>query len=384
MTERPLSREEVDLFLRLRPHSRRAFMAAFGATAAALTLSGCKPAEPDANSEGMLVIEGSEGKKLAFYNWDTYIGETTLADFKAASGVEVNMTLFANNDELFAKFRAGNPGFDVIMPSNEYVARMIEAKLLAPLDHAKIPNKKNLLPEFQDADFDPGRKYSMPYTWLVLGIGYRKSAMKGGVVPDSWKYLYDSNEYKGRMSLLSESADVFRLGFKYLGKSVNDATPELIKQVEDMLIKQKANIKNFHDDNGQDLLMSKEIDIVLEYNGDIAQKQTEDPDLDFVVPKEGSLLNSDCMCIPTGAPNPNNAHAFINFLLDAQNGANITKTILYPTPNAAAKALMDDTYKNNPTIFPAADVMAKCEYGTYGGTAITQAFEAAMTRVRAA
>ncbi len=384
MTERPLSREEVDLFLRLRPHSRRAFMAAFGATAAALTLSGCKPAEPEAKSDGKLVIEGSEGNKLAFYNWDTYIGENTLADFKAASGVEVNMTLFANNDELFAKFRAGNPGFDVIMPSNEYVARMIEAKMLAPLDHAKIPNKKNLLPEFQDADFDPGRKYSMPYTWLVLGIGYRKSAMKGGVIPDSWKYLYDSAEYKGRMSLLSESADVFRLGFKYLGKSVNDATPELIKQVEDMLIKQKANIKNFHDDNGQDLLMSKEVDIVLEYNGDIAQKETEDPDLAFVVPKEGSLLNSDCMCIPTGAPNPNNAHAFINFLLDGQNGANITKTILYPTPNAAAKALMDDTYKNNPTIFPPADVMAKCEYGKYAGSKITQAFEAAMTRVRAA
>ena len=384
MTERPLSREEVDLFLRLRPHSRRAFMAAFGATTAALTLSGCKPAEPEAKSDGKLVIEGSEGNKLAFYNWDTYIGENTLADFKAASGVEVNMTLFANNDELFAKFRAGNPGFDLIMPSNEYVARMIEAKMLAPLDHAKIPNKKNLLPEFQDADFDPGRKYSMPYTWLVLGIGYRKSAMKGGVIPDSWKYLYDSAEYKGRLSLLSESADVFRLGFKYLGKSVNDATPELIKQVEDMLIKQKANIKNFHDDNGQDLLMSKEIDIVLEYNGDIAQKETEDPDLAFVVPKEGSLLNSDCMCIPTGAPNPNNAHAFINFLLDGQNGANITKTILYPTPNAAAKALMDDTYKNNPTIFPPAEVMAKCEYGKYAGSEITQAFEAAMTRVRAA
>ncbi|MEY3233774.1 spermidine/putrescine ABC transporter substrate-binding protein [Aquidulcibacter sp.] len=384
MTERPLSREEVDLFLRLRPHSRRAFMAAFGATAAALTLSGCKPAEPEATSAGKLVIDGSEGNKLAFYNWDTYIGENTLADFKSASGVEVNMTLFANNDELFAKFRAGNPGFDVIMPSNEYVARMIEAKMLAPLDHAKIPNKKNLLPEFQDADFDPGRKYSMPYTWLVLGIGYRKSAMKGGVIPDSWKYLYDSAEYKGRMSLLSESADVFRLGFKYLGKSVNDATPELIKQVEDMLIKQKANIKNFHDDNGQDLLMSKEIDIVLEYNGDIAQKETEDPDLAFVVPKEGSLLNSDCMCVPTGAPNPNNAHAFINFLLDGQNGANITKTILYPTPNAAAKVLMDDTYKNNPTIFPPADVMAKCEYGKYAGSEITQAFEAAMTRVRAA
>jgi spermidine/putrescine transport system substrate-binding protein len=391
MSERPLTRDEVDLFMRLRPHSRRAFMAAFGASAAAISLTGCKPSEnaPATPSTApstveKLTIPGSEGSKLDFYNWDTYIGDTTIADFKAASGVEVNMTLFSNNDELFAKFRAGNPGFDLIMPSNEFVARMIEAKLLVPLDQARIPNKENLLPEFKDADFDPGRKYSMPYTWLVLGIGYRKSALKGGVIPDSWKYVFDSAEYKGKISLLSESADLFRLGFKYLGKSVNEATPELIKQVEDMLIKQKSNIKNFHNDDGDALLLSKEVDLVLEYNGDIAQKQTEDPDLGFVVPKEGSLINSDCMCIPVGAPNPNNAHAFINFLLDAQNGANITKKILYPTPNGAAKALMDDAYKNNPIVYPPAAIMAKCEYGKYQGSAITQAYEAAMTRVRAA
>lgn len=384
MSERPLTREEVDLFMRMRPHSRRAFMAAFGASAAAISLSACgQGGAPEQKAATKTAVSGSEGSKLEFYNWDTYIGETTLADFKSATGIDVNMTLFANNDELFAKFRAGNPGFDLIMPSNDYVERMIEAKLLAPLDHSKIPNKANILPEFQDADFDPGRKYSMPYTWLILGIGYRKSAMKGGVMPDSWKVLYDSDEYKGRISLMAESADLFRLGFKYLGKSVNGGTMELIKQVEDMLIKQKPNIKNFHNDNGQDLLMSKEVDLVLEYNGDIAQKQVEDPDLDFVVPKEGSLKNSDCMCIPVGAPNPNNAHALINFMLDAQNGANITKTILYPTPNGAAKALMDDAYKNNPIIFPPADRMAVSEYGKYQGSEITQAYEAALTRVQA-
>jgi spermidine/putrescine transport system substrate-binding protein len=385
MSEQPLTPEEVDLFVRMRPHSRRAFMAAFGATAAAISLSGCKPNETAVTKStgAKFEIPGSEGSRLEFYNWDTYTPESTLADFKAASGVDVNMTLFASNDELFAKFRAGNPGYDLIMPSNEYVARMIEAKIIQPLDLDKIPNRKNLAPEFQDVDFDPGRKYSMPYTVLVLGIGYRTSALKGGVVPDSWKYLFDSDEYKGRMSLLSDSADLFRLGLKYLGKSVNDATPELIAQIETMLIKQKANIKSFHNDDGQDLLMSKEIDIVLEYNGDMAQKKVEDDDLDFVVPKEGSLINSDCMCIPVGAPNPNNAHGFINYLLDAQNGANVTKQNLYPTPNAAAKALMDDAYKNNKIIFPPADVMAKSEYGKYQSDLI-QAYEAAMTRVRAA
>lgn len=385
MSEIRLTEAETALFLRMKPHSRRAFLAAFGAAGAAFTLSACQDGgSGKSDAAPKMSIPGSEGDKLDFYNWDTYIGETTLADFKSASGVAVNMTLFASNDELFAKFAAGNPGYDVIMPSNEFVARMAEANLLMQLDHAKIPNKANLLPEFQDADFDPGRKYSMPYTWLVLGIGYRKSAMKDGKAPDSWKVLFDSDAYKGRISLLSESADLFRLGFKYLGKSVNDATPELIKQVEDLLIRQKGNVKNFHSDDGQDLLLSKEVDLVLEYNGDIAQKKTEDDDIDFIVPKEGSLINSDCMCIPTGARHPNNAHAFINFLLDGENGAKISKTILYPTPNGAAKALMDDAYKNNPVIFPPADVMSRCEYGKYQGAEITQAFEAAMTRVRAA
>ncbi len=385
MSEIKLTDSEIAMFLKGNARSRRAFLAAFGASAAAISLGGCKPkSSAPAAKPGKITIEGSEAKKLNFYNWDTYIGETTLADFKAEAGVDVEMTLFASNDELFAKFRAGNPGYDVIMPSNEYVTRMAEAKLLMPLDHAKIPNKANILPEFQNPDFDPGRKYSMPYTWLVLGIGYRKSAMKGGVIPDSWKYLLDSDEYSGRISVLGESMDLFRLAFKYMGKSVNDFSPELVKQAEAMLIKQKKHIKKFHEDEGQDLLMQKEIDIVLEYNGDIAQSKVEDDDLDFVVPKEGSLMNSDCMCIPVGAPSPNNAHAFINFLLDGQKGADISKKILYPTPNAAAKALMDDTYKNNPIIFPPKEAMDKCEYGKYLGPDNAKIIEDAMTRVRAA
>ncbi len=384
MSEIKLTEAEIKLFLSGNARSRRAFMAAFGATAAAISFSACaKTGEDKTATKSKITIEGSEPNKLSFYNWDTYIGETTLADFKNASGVDVDMTLFASNDELFAKFRAGNPGYDVIMPSNEYVTRMAEAELLMPLDHAKIPNMKNIAPEFRDPDFDKGRKYSMPYTWLVLGIGYRKSKIKNGQIPNSWKYLFDSADYSGKIALLGESADLFRLMFKYLGKSVNDYTPELLKQAEDMLIKQKPHVKKFHDDDGQSLLVSKEVDIVLEYNGDIAQSKVEDDDIDFVVPIEGSLLNSDCMCIPKGAKSPNNAHAFINYILDGQVGADISKTILYPTPNAAAKALMDDSYKNNPIIFPPADAMAKCEYGQYKGSAVSQAMEAAMTKVRA-
>ena len=185
------------------------------------------------------------------------------------------MSLFATNDELFSKLRAGNPGFDVIVPSNEYVTRMVISDMLAPLDHAKIPNRANLLPAFQNPDFDPGRRYSMPYTWLVLGIGYRKSKIDG--VPDSWKWVMDSDRYKGRIGLFSEADDLIELGAKYMGHSVRDIPAPMIDRVAQMYIRQKPNIKIFHNDEGQDLLLSGDIDIVMEYNGDIAQVMQEDP-----------------------------------------------------------------------------------------------------------
>src|SRR6478752_2649451 len=320
-----------------KPTSRRSLLKGLGAAAVGISLLGKKsPAWAE------------EEPKLNFYNWDTYIGETTLADFQKASGIDVNMSLFATNDELFAKLRAGNPGFDVIVPGSEFVQRMIQAKLLEPLDHAKIPNIKNVAPEFiKDAPYDPGRKFSMPYTWLVIGIGYRNC-------------------------------------FKYLGKSINDDSPELIKQAEAMLIKQKPNIKSFHEDNGQDLLLSGEVDVVMEYNGDIAQVMTEDDDLNFVVPKEGAMKQSDTLAIPKGAPHPENALKFINFILDANVGAEISKTIKYPSPNAAAVALMPASYKDNPVIFPPAEIMAKCEYPSYLGADFTRLLDEAMTRLRAA
>jgi len=282
-----------------------------------------------------------------------------------------------------AKLRAGNPGFDVIVPGSEFVQRMIEANLLEPLDHAKIPNIKNVAPEFiKDAPFDPGRKFSMPYTWLVIGIGYRKSKVKE--TPDSWKWLFDPDAYKGKIAVMSDASELFRNCFKYLGKSINDSSPELIKQAEALLIKQKPNIKSFHEDNGQDLLLSGEVDVVMEYNGDIAQVMTEDDDLNFVVPKEGAMRQQDTLAIPKGAPHPENALKFINHILDAKVGAEISTTIKYPSPNAAAVALMPESYRNNPVIFPPAEIIAKCEYPSYLGADFSRLLDEAMTRLRAA
>ncbi len=342
--------------------------------AAGLTLGACGQRWP--------VGANGEEARLNLCNWDTYTGETTLADFKAATGVEVRMSLFGNNDELFSKLRAGNPGYDIIVPSNEFVQRLAVSDLLQPIDHARIPNFANVLPQFRDVPFDPGRRLSMPYTWLVMGIGYRKSRVDG--VPDSWQWLFDSDRYKGRIGLFAESDDLIRLGAKYLGASINGVTPEMTARVTDMLIRQKPHVRVFHHDEGQDLLAAGDIDLVVEYNGDMAQVMAEDDDIGFVVPREGTIINTDCLCIPKGAPRPDNAHAFINHVLGAEAGAEIADTIRYPTPNGAALALMPADYRDNPVIFPPADVLALSEYGSFEGLARARAVEEAITRVFAA
>ena len=353
---------------RFRP-TRRAFLANTGALAVGLTFL---PRHSLSQEE----------KRLNFYNWDTYIGETTLEDFQGESGIEVQMDLFADNDELFAKLRAGNPGYDVIVPTNDYVERMITAEMLMPLDHSKIPNMSNIDEPFRDAAFDPGRKHSMPYMWGTMGIGYRKSAVEEPI--DSWRVLMDSDQYAGRISLLGDAQNVIGCALKYLGHSFNSTSAEEIEQVEELLIANKRHIKVFAPDTGQDLLIAGEVDLCQEWNGDILQVMDEDDDLAYVVPQEGTLLWEDCLAIPNGAPHPDNAHAFINYVLDAEAGAAIADYIQYATANAAAKELMDEEYVNNPAIFPTDEIIAKSEPSIYLGEAAIRMRDEAWTRIQAA
>lgn len=325
-----------------------------------------------------------EEKELNFYNWDTYIGEDTLANFQEATGITPRMDLFADNDELFAKLKDGNPGYDVIVPTNDYVERMIVAEMLEPLDQDKIPNFANVDPAFQDGAFDPGRKFSMPYMWGTIALGYRISEVENGEAPTSWAAVYDSDQYSGRISLLGDAQNVIGHALKYLGFSFNSVDPAEVKQAEELIIAQKSHIKVFADDNGQDLLAAGEVDLAQEWNGDILQVMEEDDDISLTVPQEGGLLWQDCLCIPKGAPHPQNAHAFINFLLDAEEGKDIAEYIYYATPNKAAKELTEAEYRDNPAIFPSDEIIAKCEPAIFRGQEGTKLLDEAWTRINAA
>jgi len=324
----------------------------------------------------------AKGGKVNFYNWDTYIGETTIEEFEDSSGIEVQYDLFADNAELFAKMRGGNPGYDLIVPTNNYVEQMIEADMLLPLDHSKIPNMKNIDPAFLDTAFDPGRKFSLPYMWGTIGIGYRISAVENP--PTSWKELLESDTYAGRIALMSEPTTVLQMAMKAQGHSLNDWSDENIAAAEAMLIAQKPRITSFAPDNGQDLLLAGEVDVAMEWNGDILQIMEEDDDIGYALPDEGGLLWEDTLCIPTGAKNIENAHVLINYLLDAEVGAKIAEYVYYATPNAAAKALMESDYTDNPAIFPSDEAMQKSESATFPGQERMRKIDEAWTRVKAA
>jgi spermidine/putrescine transport system substrate-binding protein len=321
----------------------------------------------------------AQSKQVNVYNWDTYIGESTLDEFTDATGIAVRYDLFASNEELFAKLREGNPGYDVIYPSNDFVERMIAADMLLPLDHDRIPNFANIDPAFRDPGYDPGREHAMPYFWGTFGIGYRKSVAS----PKGWADLFEGDAYAGRISLLN-SVDSILASLKYLGYSLNTHDPEQIEEAARTLIDIKPKIKSFAPDTGQDLLIAGEVDVCLEYNGDILQVMEEDDDLSYVVPAEGGLLWEDTMCIPQGAPNPVNAHTFIDFILEAEVHGAIAEYVRYPCPNAAALEYIPKADRENPAIYPPREVLERCEFSVYKGENIEGLYQEALTRVLAA
>jgi spermidine/putrescine transport system substrate-binding protein len=326
-------------------------------------------------------ISFAQTGQVNIYNWDTYIGETTVEDFAEATGNEVRYDLFASNDELFAKLREGNPGYDVIFPSNDFVERLIAADRLATLDHGRIPNLANIDPAFSDPAYDPGRAHSAPYFWGTIGIGYRRSATEGQT-PAAWADMLQSDQYAGRMSLLNDS-DIIEVALKYLGLSLNSSDPAEIDAAAEALIEAKPNIKAFAPDTGQDLLISGEVDVCMEWNGDILQVMTEDDDLAYVVPDEGSILWEDTMCIPSGGPNPEGAHEFINYILDAEVHGQIASEIRYPCPNQAAMAFIPEEDRDNPSIYPSKETLERCEVAVYDPVK-DDLKERALTRVLAA
>jgi spermidine/putrescine transport system substrate-binding protein len=313
---------------------------------------------PAALGQGWQCPEGFEGQQLNVYNWTTYIAEDTISNFEALCGVSVTYDTYPTDDDMLARIRQGNPGYDIVVPSSTVMYLMIEENLLEPLDHSKIPNLANLDPEFMDLDFDPGNLYSVPYQWGTLGIGYNVERVGREVT--SWRDMF---EHDGPVSWMEDIRATLGVALLMLGYDPNTSDPGEIAAARDFLIENGGNVIYINQDDGQEWLLRGEVDMVVEYSGDIFQimDECECDTFDYVIPEEGTLFWVDNVAIPQGTQNPELAHVFLDYLLDPQVGADISNYTAYGTPNRAAieQGLIDEELLGDPGIYPSAETLGR-------------------------
>jgi spermidine/putrescine transport system substrate-binding protein len=250
--------------------------------------------------------------RLNFYNWSYYVADNTISDFEREYGVRVRYDNYSSNSELLAKLQAGASGYDVTVPSDYMVQIMVNLNLLQPLRFENIPNFENLDERFRNLPFDPENRYSIPYQWGTTGIGINTRFVSE--VVDSWDILWDER-YRGRISILDDMRSGMVPALKRLGYSVNTRNAEELRQARDLMIEQKSLVRTYSSETYMDLLKSGDIWIAHGWSGDIFQVTKENPDVIFIIPKEGSYAWVDNLVIPRGAPNRTTAEAFINYLL---------------------------------------------------------------------
>lgn len=305
-------------------------------------------------------------EKLYVCNWANYVSNITIPNFEKEFKIKVVYDNFTNNEELLAKLQTGAAGYDLIFPSDYMVGIMIKQGLLEELDMKNIPNHKNIDNRFKNPPFDPESKYSIPYLWGTTGIGYNGEKITEAV--DSWQILWEE-KYKGKISMLDDMRGLANAALKLKGYSINTSDQKQIKEAEELLLKQKPLVRAYTSDTFVDFLISGDILLAQAYSGDTFQAMKENKTIKYNIPKEGSDMWMDNMCIPKGAKNKYTAEVFINYLLRPEVAADVSNFTWYANPNEASHKLIKSEIMNNPSIYPPKEVLDKCEFQKDAGEA---------------
>lgn len=303
----------------------------------------------------------SASEQVVVYNWGEYIDPEVIDMFEEETGITVVYEEFETNESMYPKVQAGAVAYDLVCPSDYMIQRMIENNLLAEINFDNIPNLVNIGEQYleQSQSFDPGNKYSVPYCWGTVGILYNKTMVDEPI--DSWAVLWDE-KYTDQILMQNSVRDAFAVALKYSGHSLNSTDLDELQEAKDLLMKQKPLVQAYVVDQVRDKMISNEAAIGVIYSGEAIYTQTENPDLEYVIPKEGSNLWIDSWVIPKNAKNKENAEAFINFLCRADIAKMNFDYITYSTPNTAARELIeDDAIRNSTIAFPDASELERCE-----------------------
>jgi spermidine/putrescine transport system permease protein len=321
---------------------------------------------------------GGGERVLNLFIWSNYIGQETLRKFEDRHGVKVHVDLYDSNEALLAKLQAGNAGYDVVVPADYSVQVLAAQDLLRPLDHSALPNLRHIDASFLDRAYDKGNRLSVPYFWGTTGIAYRRSKVAGPV--DSWAALWDPR-YRGRILMLDDVREAFGAALKRRGHSLNVIDERLLHEARDALLEQHALVRAYNSSNFEDVLLSGDVWLAQGWSGQFAKAMEEDPDIAYVVPREGSTLFIDNLAIPVDAANPDLAHRFIDFTMEPEIAAEICRTMKYSSPNRSAWPLLPENIRANRAIFPPEDVLRRLETITDLGD-VTVVYDRLWTEVK--
>jgi putrescine transport system substrate-binding protein len=309
------------------------------------------------------------------YNWSDYIGETTLEDFTNATGIDVNYDVYDSNDVLEAKLLAGNSGYDVVVPTAQpHLARQIDAGIYMPLDYDQIPNAQYLDPVLMEqvALADPGNEHAVIYQWGTNGFGYNVGMIEERM-PDapvnSWDMIFDpevvSQFEDCGVTMLDAATEMLPLALHYLGLDPNTEDPDDLAAAEELLMSVRPYVKYFHNSQYINDLANGDICLAVGWSGDVlqasyrAEEAENDQEITYVIPEEGTVVWFDTLAIPTDAPNPEAAHAYINFVLDPEVMAGITNYVAYANAVPASLDYIDPEIASDPRVFPPQDVLER-------------------------
>lgn len=304
---------------------------------------------------------------LYVYNWGEYIDPEVIELFEEETGYKVHYEEFETNEEMYAIIAKGARSYDVICPSDYMVEKMIQNELLAEIDYSNVPNLQYIGEQYMTSaeGFDPGNKYCVPYTWGTVGIMYNKTMVDDEV--NSWSILFDE-KYEGQILMQASVRDAYCVALSYLGYSINTLDEDELKEATDLLISQKPIVQAYVIDQVRDKMIKNAAALAVIYSGEAIYMQEENPNLEYVVPDEGSNVWIDGWVIPKDCQNKEAAEAWINFMCDPEIALMNFEYITYSTPNEASRELIEDeAIRNSQIAFPDDAVLSRCHVYNYLG-----------------
>jgi len=349
-------------------------------------------------SSSALASDAKPGGNLFIYNWSDYIAEDTIAQFEAETGIKVTYDVFDSNEVLEAKLLSGSTGYDLVVPSTEFLGRQIQARVFQPIDRAKLSNFGNLDPKLLEriAENDPGNRYAVPYLWGTTGIGYNVGKIAEIFGEDfevgSWDLVFNP-EYASKvaqcgLSMLDSAFEMIPVALNYIGEDPNSFDPKVIEKAEAVLMAARPHVRYFHSSQYISDLANGDTCVAVGWSGDVfqamdrAEEAERGVELDYVIPEEGSAIWFDMLAIPADARNVENAHLFIDFLLRPEVIAEITNYVAYANPNPPSKEFVDEEIRENPGIFPPEEVMERLFGLKPKPRAVDRTYTRIWTRVR--